>query len=186
MLRMKTGRLARTVFALAVMGAFAMFSLIGCNSEGVMEDNPTADLSGKESMELAEEEAVPVDELGQAYMNVAHGAFIVADDKVCTIRCTDKGALEEYVGYFFTIKNNYGGPIMVHAGYEKDVWLVNGKAANPILDEVLEPGETVEAFLQFSLHDIESLDALANVDGTILVEDDSTREVLAEYEVKLA
>lgn len=176
----------RMLLALAAAGAFALFFLTGCSSEGAMEDNPTADLSGKESMELAEEQAVPIEELGSAYTDVAHGAFIIADDKVCTIRCTDKGALEKNVGYWFSITNNYGAPIMVHAGYETDAWSVNGEAANPTLDEILQPGETVEAYLAFSLHDVESLEALANVDGTILVEDDATRELLNEYEVKLA
>ena len=123
--------------------------------------------AAEESAEESDETAVPI---GQT----------IADDEICTIEVIDKKVdWADDPGYTLKITNKSDKAIRVSAKY--DTFSVNGKMAEPELYETVQSGKYVEGFMWFSGDDVDGVDALTNVEGTIEVMDDASYETLREY-----
>ncbi len=157
--------LANEVLTLEDNGTKMMFG------KGVPEPSANAADPGtaavEESAEESDETAVPI---GQT----------IADDEICTIEVIDKKVdWAEDPGYTLKITNKSDKAIRVSAKY--DTFSVNGKMAEPELYETVQSGKYVEGFMWFSGDDVDGVDALTNVEGTIEVMDDASYETLREY-----
>lgn len=157
--------LANEVLTLEDNGTKMMFG------KGVPEPSANAADPGtaavEESAEESDETAVPI---GQT----------IADDEICTIEVIDKKVdWADDPGYTLKITNKSDKAIRVSAKY--DTFSVNGKMADPELYETVQSGKYVEGFMWFSGDDVEGVDALTNVEGTIEVMDDASYETLREY-----
>ena len=160
-----TATLANEVLTLEDNGTKMMFG------KGVPELSAKAADPGtaavEESAEESDETAVPI---GQT----------IADDEICTIEVIDKKVdWAEDPGYTLKITNKSDKAIRVSAKY--DTFSVNGKMAEPELYETVQSGKYVEGFMWFSGDDVDGVDALTNVEGTIEVMDDASYETLREY-----
>lgn len=160
-----TATLANEVLTLEDDGTKMMFG------KGVPEPSANAADPGtaavEESAEESDETAVPI---GQT----------IADDEICTIEVIDKKVdWAEDPGYTLKITNRSDKAIRVSAKY--DTFSVNGKMAEPELYETVQSGKYVEGFMWFSGDDVDGVDALTNVEGTIEVMDDASYETLREY-----
>ena len=160
-----TATLANEVLTLEDNGTKMMFG------KGVPEPSANAADPGtaavEESAEESDETAVPI---GQT----------IADDEICTIEVIDKKVdWADDPGYTLKITNKSDKAIRVSAKY--DTFSVNGKMAEPELYETVQSGKYVEGFMWFSGDDVEGVDALTNVEGTIEVMDDASYETLREY-----
>jgi hypothetical protein len=106
---------------------------------------------------------------------------ILADDGICTIEVIDKKAdFADDPGYTLIIRNHSDKAIDATAKYGS--FSVNGKMADPVLYETIQPGKYVETFMWFSSKDVASVDELVEVDGVIGVHDTDTYDTLAEYQ----
>lgn len=153
--------LANEVLTLEDDGTKMMFG------KGVPEPSANAADPGTAAAEESDETAVPV---GQT----------IADDEICTIEVIDKKVdWADDPGYTLKITNKSDKAIRVSAKY--DTFSVNGKMADPELYETVQSGKYVEGFMWFSGDDVEGVDALTNVEGTIEVMDDASYETLREY-----
>ena len=157
--------LANEVLTLEDNGTKMMFG------KGVPEPSANAADPGtaavEESAEESDETAVPI---GQT----------IADDEICTIEVIDKKVdWADDPGYTLKITNKSDKAIRVSAKY--DTFSVNGKMAEPELYETVQSGKYVEGFMWFSGDDVDGVDALTNVEGTIEVMDDASYETLREY-----
>lgn len=160
-----TATLANEVLTLEDNGTKMMFG------KGVPEPSANAADPGtaavEESAEESDETAVPI---GQT----------IADDEICTIEVIDKKVdWADDPGYTLKITNKSDKAIRVSAKY--DTFSVNGKMAEPELYETVQSGKYVEGFMWFSGDDVDGVDALTNVEGTIEVMDDASYETLREY-----
>ena len=135
--------------------------------KGVPEPSANAADPGTAAVEESDETAVPI---GQT----------IADDEICTIEVIDKKVdWADDPGYTLKITNKSDKAIRVSAKY--DTFSVNGKMAEPELYETVQSGKYVEGFMWFSGDDVEGVDSLTNVEGTIEVMDDASYETLREY-----
>ena len=105
---------------------------------------------------------------------------VVADDGTCTITVTGRGTDttgDPCYRLVFTYKT--GSVLYLTAEDEFDV---NGTAITAGVDEVAEPGQSVEALLFFPARELNGgADKLVNVSGTLNVEIDDTYEPVADY-----
>lgn len=153
--------LANEVLTLEDNGTKMMFG------KGVPEPSANAADPGTAAVEESDETAVPI---GQT----------IADDEICTIEVIDKKVdWADDPGYTLKITNKSDKAIRVSAKY--DTFSVNGKMAEPELYETVQSGKYVEGFMWFSGDDVEGVDSLTNVEGTIEVMDDASYETLREY-----
>lgn len=153
--------LANEVLTLEDNGTKMMFG------KGVPEPSANAADPGTAAVEESDETAVPI---GQT----------IADDEICTIEVIDKKVdWADDPGYTLKITNKSDKAIRVSAKY--DTFSVNGKMADPELYETVQSGKYVEGFMWFSGDDVDGVDALTNVEGTIEVMDDASYETLREY-----
>ena len=153
--------LANEVLTLEDNGTKMMFG------KGVPEPSANAADPGTAAVEESDETAVPI---GQT----------IADDEICTIEVIDKKVdWAEDPGYTLKITNKSDKAIRVSAKY--DTFSVNGKMAEHELYETVQSGKYVEGFMWFSGDDVDGVDALTNVEGTIEVMDDASYETLREY-----
>ena len=153
--------LANEVLTLEDNGTKMMFG------KGVPEPSANAADPGTAAVEESDETAVPI---GQT----------IADDEICTIEVIDKKVdWADDPGYTLKITNKSDKAIRVSAKY--DTFSVNGKMADPELYETVQSGKYVEGFMWFSGDDVEGVDSLTNVEGTIEVMDDASYETLREY-----
>lgn len=153
--------LANEVLTLEDNGTKMMFG------KGVPEPSANAADPGTAAVEESDETAVPI---GQT----------IADDEICTIEVIDKKVdWADDPGYTLKITNKSDKAIRVSAKY--DTFSVNGKMAEPELYETVQSGKYVEGFMWFSGDDVDGVDALTNVEGTIEVMDDASYETLREY-----
>lgn len=156
-----TATLANEVLTLEDNGTKMMFG------KGVPEPSANAADPGTAAVEESDETAVPI---GQT----------IADDEICTIEVIDKKVdWADDPGYTLKITNKSDKAIRVSAKY--DTFSVNGKMAEPELYETVQSGKYVEGFMWFSGDDVDGVDALTNVEGTIEVMDDASYETLREY-----
>ena len=80
-----------------------------------------------------------------------------------------------------TIANKTSGKVYVYSGIG---WKVRGSSVDdPVLRAIVDPGQEVEEFMWFDHRSLgsNSVDALEDVEGTILVEDYDTGAIVGEY-----
>ncbi|MBR2683744.1 MAG: hypothetical protein IKE22_10835 [Atopobiaceae bacterium] len=119
------------------------------------------------------------DERGAIPMNV-----VIADDGIAAIKVTGKATDNiGCSGYYLSITNKSDQDFTVTR--TADSFTVNGTNANPVLIENLEPGQTVEVFMWWETNDVPSMDALANVEGTLEVDEVNGFDTYATYEFKV-
>ena len=143
-------------------------------------ENEDSDVIEVDADELGDFEGIEiVDEKIEDITPVA-----VADDEVCTIQVVGKGTdFTADPGYKISITNNSNVNIFVVPDGD---FKVGGKDCEAGLGEVVEAGETVEAFIYFSADELGgSVEKLKGVEGTISVGDDDSGEELKSYTFKM-
>lgn len=102
----------------------------------------------------------------------------VADDDVCTITVLSSGTdFSDDPGYNVNVANKTDRTIYVYAEY--DSFSVNGKMMDPGSGVKVKPGKNGDFFMYFS--DLDSVDDLVDVEGTLIAVDDDSWDELARY-----
>lgn len=109
----------------------------------------------------------------------------VADDSVVKIEATGKGTdFTSDPGYRLSITNKTKKSFFIGA---TGPFKVNGKELEAGLGDVIEAGETVETFIYFDKNELGgSVEALKDVEGTIVVFDEETEKELGSYTFKMS
>lgn len=120
-------------------------------------------------------EAVLVDEV---IADIA--PIVIADDANCTITVTGRGT--DYTAdpcYRLTFTNKTGSPLYITA---EDDFNVNGKTVIAGIDDIADPGETIETEIYFPTDELGGgLELLVNVNGVLNVQIDDTYQPVADY-----
>ena len=143
------------------------------------EADGVENLTSSEAAALSESSVQVVDEVINDIKPVT-----VADDKVVKIEVTGKGTdFTADPGYRLSITNKTDKTIDLTAN---DMFKVGGKDVEAGLGEIVEPGETVEAFMYFAADDLGGgIDKLTGVEGTMVVSDDESSDELGTYSFKM-
>ncbi|MBR1828826.1 MAG: hypothetical protein IJ781_04865 [Atopobiaceae bacterium] len=106
----------------------------------------------------------------------------VADDALVLIKVTGRG--EDNLGcsgYYLTIRNKSDKPFTVTRAI--DTFMVDGKPTTPVLNETLEPGQSVEVFMWWDASEVADIERLVKVEGVIEVDEVNGFEAYGTYEL---
>lgn len=104
---------------------------------------------------------------------------VIADDGLCTITVLSSGRdFADDLGYNINVVNNSDAAIFVYSEYGS--FSVDGKMMDPYGSATVKPGKNADFFIYFS--ELESMDDLVNVEGSIVVVDDDTWDELGRYD----
>ena len=110
---------------------------------------------------------------------------VVADDDDVVITADAmKVDSEGDPGFVLSITNKAPGKVYAYSGAG---WSVKGSDVDDaVLRTVVDPGQTIEEFMWFDRRDLggSALSNLADVEGTIVIEDYDTAAIAGEYAFK--
>lgn len=103
----------------------------------------------------------------------------IADDDVCTITVLSSGTdSTDDPGYNINVVNKTDRAIYAYAEYGS--FSVNGKMMEPGSGATVQPGKNADFFMFFM--DLDTVEDLVNVEGTLVVVDNDTWDELARYD----